>query len=177
MRRDHNHLVSAVSLIITLCAVAAFASERQVPLSGKTTRVDSLMKEGEVAGMAMTTVDSGKVGATQVFGSMNLRTHAPIASNTVFEAASLSKPVVAYGLLKLVDDGSVALDVPASRYIDVPDLHADSRWNSITVRMLLDHTSGLPNELHPRGAADDWLRAGNPFQLLWSGILTGAGAH
>ena len=60
---------------------------------------------------------------------------------TRFRIASLSKQFTAAAILKLVEAGRLDLDTPATRY--VPDL--PQSWAPITLRMLLDHTSGLPN--------------------------------
>jgi len=77
---------------------------------------------------------------------MNAATKKPVTNETVFEAASLSKPVFAYGVLKLVDQGKLDLDTPLNKYLgnnyDVVD---DPRINLITARHVLSHTSGFPN--------------------------------
>jgi CubicO group peptidase (beta-lactamase class C family) len=71
-----------------------------------------------------------------------------VDASTVFEAASLSKPVFAYAVLKLVDRGLIGLDVPLFQY--VPGYADDPRIRTVTARQVLTHTSGLPN-WRPRG--------------------------
>jgi CubicO group peptidase (beta-lactamase class C family) len=82
-------------------------------------------------------------------------------SDSVFQAASLSKPVFAYAVLKLVEQGKLELDAPVVKYLPQGYLHrfnpfntkppiktdlvTDPRIQSVTVRMVLNHTSGLPN--------------------------------
>jgi CubicO group peptidase (beta-lactamase class C family) len=79
-------------------------------------------------------------------------------SNSVFQAASLSKPVFAYAVLKLVEQGKLELDMPVVKYLpqgyrhqfnplkaEPSDLVTDPRLQAVTVRMVLNHTSGLPN--------------------------------
>lgn len=62
--------------------------------------------------------------------------------SSVYGIGSTSKVVTAAAVLKLAEDGLIDLDTPLTEYI--PDFHmADSRYRSITPRMLLDHTSGL----------------------------------
>jgi CubicO group peptidase (beta-lactamase class C family) len=76
----------------------------------------------------------------------------------VFQAASLSKPVFAYAVLKLVEQGKMAIDAPVMTYLpqgyrhrfdplkaEPSELVTDPRLQAITVRMALNHTSGLPN--------------------------------
>lgn len=85
----------------------------------------------------------------------------PPTPNSVFQAASLSKPVFAYAVLKLVAQGQLALDTPIMHYLPQGYEHplnpfasqsppptervTDPRIQAVTVRMLLNHTSGLPN--------------------------------
>jgi len=79
-------------------------------------------------------------------------------SDSVFQAASLSKPVFGYAVLKLVEQGKLALDAPVMKYLpqgyrhrfdplkaEPSDLVTDTRLQEVTVRMVLNHTSGLPN--------------------------------
>jgi CubicO group peptidase (beta-lactamase class C family) len=78
---------------------------------------------------------------------------APVTTETIFQAASLSKPVFAYTVLRLVDDGVLDLDTPLLEYVNVEAVRADhlgedfddSRVQEITARMVLTHTSGFPN--------------------------------
>jgi CubicO group peptidase (beta-lactamase class C family) len=79
-------------------------------------------------------------------------------SDRVFQAASLSKPVFAFAVLKLVEQGKLELDAPVVKYLpqgyrhqfdpleaEPSDLVTDPRIQAVTVRMVLHHTSGLPN--------------------------------
>lgn len=81
-----------------------------------------------------------------------------LGPDSVFQAASLSKPVFAYAVLKLVEQGKLALDAPVMKYLPQGYRHrfdplkaepsalvSDTRLQEITVRMVLNHTSGLPN--------------------------------
>jgi CubicO group peptidase (beta-lactamase class C family) len=108
--------------------------------------IPKLLTLGEVPGLSIAIVQKGSLVWHHGFGVKNSRTKLPVADDTVFEAASLSKPVFAYAVLKLVDEGRLDLDTPLNKYLpgryDVGD---DTRLNSITARHVLSHTTGFPN--------------------------------
>jgi CubicO group peptidase (beta-lactamase class C family)/GNAT superfamily N-acetyltransferase len=80
-----------------------------------------------------------------------------VDDDTLFEAASLTKPVFAYGVLALIDDGTLELDRPLIEYVGRSYLAEDERTASITARMVLSHTTGFPN----------W-REDGPLFLRWT---------
>lgn len=113
--------------------------------------VPYLMAEGDIPGLAIALIRDGGLAWSRGFGVRNSETKDPVDDSTVFEAASLSKPVFAYAVLKLVDSGKLSLDTPLTKYLpgryDVGD---DPRLDQITARRVLTHTSGFPN-WRPRG--------------------------
>lgn len=115
-------------------------------LEGTITR---LMKEGEVPGLSLVLIRDGRVYWYRSFGVNNADSKARMNNSTVFETASLTKPVLAYGALKLVDSGKLNLDTPLAKYLPLSALNNDPRANLITARMVLSHRTGLQNELHP----------------------------
>jgi CubicO group peptidase (beta-lactamase class C family) len=115
-------------------------------VAGLEKHVPQLMKDGEVPGLAIALVRNGDVFWHRGFGVKNSKTKEAVDDTTVFEAASLSKPVFAYAVLKLVDSGKIDLDRPLNQYLpgnyDVGD---DPRLSQITARHVLSHTTGFPN--------------------------------
>ncbi len=109
------------------------------------------MAEGDIPGLSIALVRDAEVAWAHGFGVKNAETKEPVDDNTVFEAASLSKPVFAYAVMKLVDKGKLSLDTPLTKYLpgryDVGD---DPRLDQITTRRVLSHTTGFPN-WRPRG--------------------------
>jgi len=120
--------------------------------------VSTAMTEAHANGMAVAVIDGGKVVHVRAFGRRN-EAGEPLREDTVMVAASLTKPVFAYLVMQLVDEGRIDLDAPIARYLAQPlpshpkqrpypawsDLAGDERWRAITSRMLLTHRSGLPN--------------------------------
>ena len=108
--------------------------------------IPSLLQQSDVPGLSIALIRNGKLVWSGAFGVSNADTRKPVDANTVFEAASLSKPVFAYAVLKLVDQGKLALDSPLNRYLgNNYDVVNDDRINLITARRVLSHTSGFPN--------------------------------
>ncbi len=85
----------------------------------------------------------GKVVYAEGFGMADREKSIPVKPATLFNIGSISKVYAATAIMLLVDDGRVSLDKPVTDYL--PEFRmADERYRKITVRMLLNHTSGLP---------------------------------
>ena len=98
-----------------------------------------------VPGIGIAVVERGRLAWSRGIGMANAERATPIAEDTLFEVASLSKPVFAYVVLQLVDRGGLALDTPLVAYRR-PDYLARHPWiDRITVRDVLRHTTGLPD--------------------------------
>ena len=113
------------------------------PTTGKRTMKDALAPAHDFIARAVAagTVDAAVLEVhrardshRQAFGSAQPR--------TVFLLASITKPMTAAAVMTLVEDGKLGLDEPAQKY--VPELAGPERAG-ITVRSLLDHSSGLPD--------------------------------
>jgi CubicO group peptidase (beta-lactamase class C family) len=72
-------------------------------------------------------------------------TGAPVDEGTIFSAQSMSKPVFAYRVMKLCEQGVLDLDAPLTNYTSDIFVKDDPQLKEITVRRVLSHTSGLPN--------------------------------
>ena len=106
--------------------------------------VQQLIADARVPGLSMAVIRDRQAAALTAVGVRNVQGGAAVDQQTIFSAASLSKPLFAYAVLQLVDAGKLALDTPLS--LHVPDYVADDPpAAAITVRHVLSHTSGLPN--------------------------------
>ncbi len=117
--------------------------------------VQSAMHAWNVPGLALAMVKGDAVTSHGVFGVQPTPRRPPLTDQTLFQAASLSKPVFAYLVLKLAELGTLDLDVPLTRYWRDPSVH-DPHLALITARHLLSHTAGFPN----------W-RSGNHLATRW----------
>jgi CubicO group peptidase (beta-lactamase class C family) len=156
--RRAGFVLAAVLVIFSGRLARAHDVESEAPGSGKEGKktrgviaklqslVPELMQEGEVPGLAIALVRDGKRVWSGGFGVKNAKTRERVDDVTVFEAASLGKPVFAYAVFKLVDAGKLDIDKPLCRYWSAGcDLGADPRMDQVTARHVLSHTSGLPN--------------------------------
>lgn len=124
-----------------------------------------LVDSGRVGGIYAVVVRHGRIGYEQTFGYRDVASHDPLRPDDVFRIYSMTKPVTAVGVLRLMEDGKLSLDDPVSRYIpafanvkvfaggtaDAPVLKDSD--SPVTVRQLLNHTSGLAYGL-TRGPVD-----------------------
>src|SRR5439155_14647540 len=120
--------------------------------------IPDLMSQANVPGLSIAVLRNGRTAWLRKFGVKNTKTKAPVTDDTVFEAASLSKPVFAYAVLKLVDQGKLGLDIPLSTYLPKPYIEGDDRLAEITARIVLSHRTGFRN----------WRGDGNPLTIYFT---------
>jgi CubicO group peptidase (beta-lactamase class C family) len=98
---------------------------------------------GSVPGIAAVAVASGEVIYADALGERRTGTGDRLRPESLFAVADITQTLVATALMQLVSQEVVALDEPVVRY--VPYFHADDpQYDAVTVRQLLEHTSGLP---------------------------------
>lgn len=126
--------------------------------SGARDRIRNGMVEFELPGFAVAVAKDGEILWEEAFGWADRERMIPADVNTMFCLASVSKPITATGVMKLVDAGDVDLDTPINDY-----LHRDAKlkvWvgdpDQVTVRSVANHTSGLP--LHANGFNEGTMR-------------------
>ncbi len=106
-------------------------------------QVPGWMRKAHVPGIAIAKIEHGRVAWTATFGERAPDT--PMTPGTVFNVASLTKPVFALMTLHLVADGKIGLDTPlAGDWVD-PDIADDPRRNALTPRLALSHQTGFQN--------------------------------
>jgi CubicO group peptidase (beta-lactamase class C family) len=117
-------------------AVTGSVSDRSV--------VEQLMKQFNVPGVSIAIIKDFKVAAAYVYGVADVETGAPVTPETMFQAASISKPVAAMVSLKAVQNGRFTLDQDVNTILKswkVPD-GPFTKERRVTPRSLMSHTSG-----------------------------------
>jgi CubicO group peptidase (beta-lactamase class C family) len=128
-----------------------------------------LLELASVPGLALAVVDGGRVW-TRGFGrAIEDPAHA-VSDETVFEAASLGKPIFAYAVLRLADAGRFDLDRPLYDYLPIPDAN-NPRMRRVTGRHVLSHTTGLPNWRKEPGPLQPATDPGTAFSYSGEGFF------
>jgi CubicO group peptidase (beta-lactamase class C family) len=151
------YLTRLITLFLSISLLGCAAVPPVDPVSDNLhTTLQRLATQHHVCAVAVAVIKNRELDALD-FASGCTPALAP-TGDSVFQAASLSKPVFAYEVLKLVEQGKLDLDTPVMHYLPAGYRHrfnpldaepaepvSDPRLRAVTPRMLLNHTSGLPN--------------------------------
>ncbi|MBO3463345.1 beta-lactamase family protein [Aetokthonos hydrillicola Thurmond2011] len=107
-------------------------------------QVPVLMQAALIPGLQLAIIRNRELFWSHGFGVTNKYTKKSVTNDTIFAAASLSKPLLAYAALKMVEQGKLDLDAPLTDYTAKPYI-SDPRIKLITTRRVLSHTTGFPN--------------------------------
>lgn len=113
------------------------------PIFDNDVEIEKWLKENKVPTLGIGVIENGKLKQVKVFGEITKGVSAPY--NTIFNVASLTKPVTAIVALKLVSLGKWNLDEPVYKYWTDADLANDPRNKKLTTRLILSHQTGFPN--------------------------------
>lgn len=104
--------------------------------------VQAQLQRQHIPGMSVAVTRNGIAVWQKGYGMANLATGATVTPDTVFRIASVTKQFTASAIMLLVQDGKLSLDQPISQVFPT----APASWKAITIRHLLNHTSGLPRD-------------------------------
>jgi CubicO group peptidase (beta-lactamase class C family) len=162
MNARKNVLAILAMFFSVICLSAAADSQSLPRRAAIDAEVSKIMVRTHANGMAVAVIDRGKVDYVNAFGIRNAKGD-PLTTDTVMYGASLTKTVFAYTVMQLVDQGKLKLDTPLMDDLDNPlpsygpdpvfpdkygpykDLADDPRWQKITPRMCLTHSTGFSN--------------------------------
>ena len=102
------------------------------------------LQEAKMPAVSIAIIRDGQIAWRRGFGVKDTGTDEPVDTDTVFAACSDTKPVFAYGVVKLCETGAMGLDTPLTTYTSRRIL-SDPRLELITARHVLSHTTGFPN--------------------------------
>jgi CubicO group peptidase (beta-lactamase class C family) len=113
------------------------------PFFDNDNEIKKWLNENKVPTLGIGVIENGELQQVKVFGEITKGVSAPY--NTIFNVASLTKPVTAMVALKLVSLGKWNLDEPVYKYWTDPDIANDQRNKKLTTRLILSHQTGFPN--------------------------------
>jgi CubicO group peptidase (beta-lactamase class C family) len=165
-------------------------SRLEVDLAALSQRIEGLMETAVIPGLSIALIDDGQLAWAKGFGVADVRTGEPVTPDTIFEAASLTKPVFAYLAMQLVQEGVLKLDVPlvdylpegertAVRLFDVSGQNESAIFDyvvnetavqQITLRHVLSHQPGFPNWTEKGTALKSHLSPGQRFSYSGDGF-------
>ena len=115
------------------------------------------MKEHKVPGVSIAVIEGGRIAWARGFGVKEAGKSDSVTPTTLFQAASISKPVAATAMLRLVERGTLNLDTNVNRYLKswkVPD-NKFTATEKVTLRRIVSHTAGLTVHGFPGYATTD----------------------
>ncbi len=104
--------------------------------------IDRKMLEQKLVGVSIGIIENGKLVKLSGYGLANIEYRVLADENTVYKLGSISKHMIAVAVMKLNEEGKLKLSDKLKKYIQ----DAPASWENITIRNLLNHTSGLPRE-------------------------------
>jgi CubicO group peptidase (beta-lactamase class C family) len=103
--------------------------------------VTAEMQREKIPGLSLGIMRDGKLIYAHGYGLANIELDVPVKPDTIFQTGSVGKQFTATAVMMLVEEGKISLDDKISKYF----LDAPASWKEITVRNLLNHTSGIPD--------------------------------
>ena len=105
--------------------------------------IDRALAERRIVGATVLVSRDGRLAYSRHAGLADRDAGRPVADDTIFRLASLTKPMVTAAALSLVEAGVIALEDPVTRWLPDFQPQYEGRAPAITVRQLLTHTAGL----------------------------------
>jgi CubicO group peptidase (beta-lactamase class C family) len=179
-------MVVATVMLGVNCLGAIRRLDGSVVADGEAAKVaDAVLAENGVMGAQIVMLNGGRVVWTHAYGLRDVERRLPMTMDTNVWAASITKGVFAAWVMRQVERGRVRLDEPVAGMLARPlneygpyremgvELVKDPRWARVTVRMMLDHTSGLSNlsaVLEPDGKLRLHFAPGTRFAYSGDGL-------
>ncbi len=124
-------------------ALLSLSTTSQQPVHDRAHAIPELLRTEHVASVSFAKIEGGRTVLAEAYGEAGPRV--PASSTTLYNIASMAKPISAEVILRLASAGKLSLDEPMFPYWVDPDVAADPRAKLLTARMALDHQTGFPN--------------------------------
>lgn len=134
-----------ISVIPFVLAVALLPGPLEAQSAPSEARIDAVvravMERQKIPGTAVAVIHKGSLLLAKGYGEANVEHRVPVTSDTIFQSGSVGKQFTAAVIMLLVEQGTLGLDDPLTKYFPEGPAH----WREIRIRHLLTHTSGIPD--------------------------------
>jgi len=165
-----------IALVTLLLGQAAGEAQQPAAAPDQWDGVRALIRQTMAASnlpsVAVAVAKEGRILWEEGFGWADVERQLPATPHTMYSLASISKPITATALMRLVEQGRIDLDQPANRYLgagQLTGLAGDA--SGATVRRVLSHTAGLPLHYQFYYTNNDYPPASNDETIARYGIL------
>jgi len=168
-------LLCTTALLATVALLAPSPVTAQTTADLIQTYLEAQVHERSIPGLTAAVVRGGEIIYAGAFGERRLGRGQPLTPDHVFHFASVSKPFVATAIVQLAERGQIRLDDLVTEYLPYFEL-ADPAYRQITIRQMLNHTSGMPDvedyewgrPQYDAGAAERYVRSISSESMLWA---------
>ncbi|GGE53503.1 CubicO group peptidase (beta-lactamase class C family) [Pedobacter psychrotolerans] len=155
-----NNRFYKIAILFSIILVSTSHIQAQDKSDSITHFVKNEMQARKIPGLQISIIRSGKIIMLESYGLANVEHNIPVNQQTLFSINSATKAFTGVAIMQLVEDGKLNIEKPISTYL--AKLPTD--WQNISVRRLLDHTSGIPDYMDTKnGGYIDGL----PFSKAW----------
>lgn len=142
--RHHSFQIIFIFLWLYLASVSVLAQTKSIlETNRQKEKVDAFVREKMAAkhipGLSLAVVRDGKILLAEGYGVANLELNVPATAKTNYSIASITKTFTALATMMLVEAGKISLEDPIAKHFST----LPTAWNPVTVRQLLNHTSGI----------------------------------
>ncbi|MDT0605926.1 serine hydrolase domain-containing protein [Croceitalea rosinachiae] len=159
-------ILLVTALLVLSCQTQKESTPSPSPIHRALDSLASVQKESyKLPGLAVGIIKDDSIIYAKGFGVRSLNSQDAITTKSVFHMASVSKPFAATAIMQLVEKGKIDLDKPLVAYLSYFKMN-DSRYKDITIRQMLNHTSGIAdvedyewdNPQYDAAAAEKYIR-------------------
>ena len=134
-----------LGVVVLLSLVTTSLAGEETPFVKIRANIQTELKEKNIPSLAVAVIKEGKILWEEGFGWADRKQQIRATKHTMYSLASISKPITATGLMRLVQENKVDLDQPVNNYLGAAKVQSPlGRVDEATVRRLANHSSGLP---------------------------------
>lgn len=139
-------LIKLVSLLTVILSFPTCIAQSKTKLINKSnTQIDQyiaqIIDRYEIPGISLAIIKNGNIIHNNNYGKANIEYNVPVSDKSIFRLYSLTKPIITTGVFQLIERNQLSLEDFISKYIQ----GLPNSWNSIQIKNLLSHSSGLPD--------------------------------